>query len=566
MDNATGIGELDLRIMPQALTSLTEAAAVIDRSGQLIFANALFSMEMGLVEASGAAVAEPVLIALGLVEGGRARRNLQLKGRDGVRNVDLLAFPLATEDRVLVLAIDRTVDVALRDALAGSRARFKDLVEVSSDCAWETAADGSFSMVGPKGLAGVGSRALIGGRPSQLLDPVAPQPAISPFATPVPVSAVEVWMRHVDGRLLCFEVSAVPLYDDRGEWRGARGVCRDVTARHEHEGYLAEQRMRERIFARITGVFRREADPDDMLQVAASTSTHGFAASGCHILTAMAGSAIPGARPLLTVTAAFGKTGDDHTLRPIVERLIEQKAEEVQLVVAGPWSVLIAPAVYGGRLVGAVLLWRSSERPAWTAGDIQLLGAIAGQIAAAIEQRAQFRLLFEASRTDSLTGLLNRRGFYDEMKRRFKRLQRDTRAAALVYLDLDNFKLVNDVYGHAKGDEALRHLAEILKRNTRSTDLVARLGGDEFAVWLENAEDAVAINRAQTFLAAAGVLLPYSGRADRPLHVSIGIAVYHPTSREDINQFITRADSAMYAVKRSGKGHYALAPAPDPSP
>jgi diguanylate cyclase (GGDEF)-like protein len=145
------------------------------------------------------------------------------------------------------------------------------------------------------------------------------------------------------------------------------------------------------------------------------------------------------------------------------------------------------------------------------------------------------------------------------MKRRFKRLQRDTKKAALVYLDLDNFKLVNDLHGHAKGDETLCFLADILRHNTRSTDLVSRLGGDEFAVWLDNADETVAVNRAQVFLAAAGALIAYSGAPDRPLKLSIGIAVHDPKSPEGINEFVSRADVAMYSVKRAGKGSYAMA-------
>jgi diguanylate cyclase (GGDEF)-like protein len=160
-----------------------------------------------------------------------------------------------------------------------------------------------------------------------------------------------------------------------------------------------------------------------------------------------------------------------------------------------------------------------------------------------------------------LTGLLNRRGFYDEMKRRFKRLQRGVKTAALVYLDLDNFKLVNDLHGHAKGDETLCFLADILRNNTRSTDLVARLGGDEFAVWLDNADETVAINRAQVFLAAAKALIGYTGAHDRPLKLSIGLAIYDPKTAEGINEFVSRADMAMYSVKRAGKGSYAMAAA-----
>jgi diguanylate cyclase (GGDEF)-like protein len=139
-------------------------------------------------------------------------------------------------------------------------------------------------------------------------------------------------------------------------------------------------------------------------------------------------------------------------------------------------------------------------------------------------------------------------------------MQRNPSTATLVYCDLDNFKLVNDVHGHAKGDEALRHVADILRNNSRSTDLVARLGGDEFAVWLDNAGEQAAAGRAQVFLTAARSLRVYSGSPSKPLTLSIGMAVYDSASRETINDFMSRADQAMYSVKRDGKGHYAMAP------
>lgn len=527
----------------------------------MVIANGLFSEKNGLLATGGTHLSGPVAACLDQSRSpGQPARRVEVTGHTGPRIFDLFVMPLVLPGWRLVLAADRSVDLSLQNALVTSRARFKTLVEVSSDYAWETAADGTFSMVTPKGLAGVSPRDLIGSRPNELLEPTAPQAAISPFSTPVAVENVEIWMRHVDGGLLCFEVSAVPLYDERGDWRGARGVCRDVTEARRHQRFLAEQRNRERIFQRITNVFRHEADPNDMLQVAASTSTHGFGASGCQIFTTVLRLDVPISRPQLTLTVSFGNVGTPDQTEALLDNLLDEKREQPLVADIGGQSVMIAGAVYGGRMVGAVLLWRNPSHGAWTDGDLQLLSSLSGQIAAAIEQRASYRLLLDASRTDPLTGLLNRRGFYDEMKRRFKRLQRDVKTAALVYLDLDNFKLVNDLHGHAKGDETLSFLADILRNNTRSTDLVARLGGDEFAVWLDNADEAVAINRAQVFLAAAGALISYSGAPDRPLKLSIGIAIHDPKTAEGINEFVSRADMAMYAVKRAGKGSYAVAP------
>lgn len=545
------------------LAGHAQAVAVVDSTGRLEAANEAFSIQVGLVAEDGRFVAAPVIEGLArLADGNRPVRRVAVEGGQGRRVFDLTSVPLA-EGRRLVMATDRTVEVSLRNALVESRARFKDLVAVSSDFAWETTHDGTFSTITPKGLAGLPARELIGRKAAELLDDGKPPPAVLPFTTPTPVENAEVWMRHADGHTICYLVSAVPLHDGEGAWRGARGVCHDVTVERQQVAFLAEHRNRERVLSRITNVFRREANPDDMLQVAASTCTHGLGASGCQIFTTRTPLAKSITRPQLAVTASFGVVGESARGESILARLAEEKGDGVHVYAARPWSVLAAPAVYAGRHVGALLLWRGADRPAWGKADETLMTSIVGQVAVAIEQRIDYHLLLDASRTDPLTNLLNRRAFYEEVRRRFQRLERDEKTSALVYVDMDHFKQVNDVHGHEKGDEALRHLSDILRTNTRSTDLVARLGGDEFAVWLDGADEEVAAKRAQVFLAAASPLMRYSGAADKPLRLSIGVAVYYPKAREGLNEFITRADVAMYKVKRSGRGSFSMAPPPE---
>jgi len=545
-------------LAPGSLENFPHPVAILDAAGGIVAANDGFSAEAGLSSDDGAHAAEALLEALA----GQAGQTVSLPGREGQRLVDLLVLPLAEPGWRLVMAIDRTVEIHMRSALAVSRRRFKELVEISSDHAWETAADGSFSMMSVRGLAGRAGPGLVGIQPSSLFAASLPPPALSPFSTPMPVEEVEVWMADPEGNPLCFEVSAVPLFDKEGRWSGARGICRDVTRDRRYRAHLAEHRDQERILARITSVFRAEANPDDMLRLAASASTHGFSAQGCQILTTP-----PSARAADTLAlkllpaAAFGKLDDKLPLDPVLDLVTAEDAADVQVIAYEGWSVLAARTIYAARTVGAILLWRGMGRPAWSENEKALLRSVAGQLGAAIELRGNYHALFDISRSDPLTGVLNRRGFYDEVKRRFARMQRSPSTATLVYCDLDNFKLVNDVHGHAKGDEALRHVADILRNNSRSTDLVARLGGDEFAIWLDNAGEQAAVGRAQVFLTAAKSLRMYSGSHNRPLTLSIGMAVYEYASRESINDFLSRADAAMYSVKKDGKGHYSVAPA-----
>ena len=206
------------------------------------------------------------------------------------------------------------------------------------------------------------------------------------------------------------------------------------------------------------------------------------------------------------------------------------------------------------------MLWRHIERGAWNDDDRLLIGDISNQIGITIEQLVHHERIVRISRTDAMTGLLNRGAFLEALTRQLHRLGRDPDDASLMYVDLDNFKAVNDTRGHQAGDEVLLKLRDILIQQTRPTDLVSRLGGDEFAVFLNGADIGIAKNRADKFLQVAKQLSEFSASPDKPLGMSIGIAVLERNTTEPLDELLARADSAMYDAKRSGKGQYAIAP------
>jgi len=172
--------------------------------------------------------------------------------------------------------------------------------------------------------------------------------------------------------------------------------------------------------------------------------------------------------------------------------------------------------------------------------------------------------LAELSRTDELTGLLNRRAFMEDLYKHHMHLYRGSRKGALLYIDLDNFKPVNDRFGHAAGDEVLKQFANILHSHSRIGDLPARLGGDEFAIWLEETDEAGASTKARNLINEAKSLHRLAGidaAADMPpLGLSIGIAIADPQFFEELPHLINRADEVMYQVKRQGKGTLIIAP------
>lgn len=442
----------------------------------------------------------------------------------------------------LLLGRDATLERNLRRALIESRERYQDLVNISSDFAWETGKNGTFVFVSPRGALGYRPEELVDRNPEDL---VLDQPGAEDllFTTRVALEEAECVLRRADGSHACVLISCVPIFGEAGAWEGARGVCLDVTEAREREAQLARARAREQLLAYILRQVRDEVMPDNMMRAAAEATAKAFGAAACCIYSGRGARGFAATTEFGTIPAAAP---------PPLARLGDENDHDVAEDEA--WRVVAMTTRYRQTVNGAIALWREKAAAAWDEDDIGLLVEVAGQLGIAIEQLANHAELERLSRTDTLTGLLNRRVFLEELDRRRGHAARTGRGGALCYVDLDNFKLVNDRHGHQEGDRALVVLSRLLGKNTRVNDLVARLGGDEFAVWLEETTEAGAVAKAEALLAGAGELAAFSGDGEHPLGLSIGIAVYDPGRPEEVKALMARADAAMYAVKRAGKG------------
>ena len=189
------------------------------------------------------------------------------------------------------------------------------------------------------------------------------------------------------------------------------------------------------------------------------------------------------------------------------------------------------------------------------------LRAAADQLQKAlIEQNEAKEQLQQMVLLDMLTGLPNRRAFHEELPKAMARAQREQQEMAVLFLDLDGFKAVNDTHGHEAGDELLRQFAARIGACVRKTDTVARLGGDEFVVILEGlARESDAREVATKIL--QGMAQPFDlGRAQALLTSSVGIALYAPKESLPPDQLLHAADQAMYVAKHAGKNRIHVAP------
>ncbi|HKA26070.1 MAG TPA: GGDEF domain-containing protein, partial [Gaiellaceae bacterium] len=169
-----------------------------------------------------------------------------------------------------------------------------------------------------------------------------------------------------------------------------------------------------------------------------------------------------------------------------------------------------------------------------------------------------FRRVASQAVTDGLTGLANRRSFDDELALEWRRAERVGDSLALLLLDLDDFKSVNDEFGHQAGDVVLRRVAAILDSGARQVDLAARYGGEEFALLAPETDTLGAkklAERLRADLEAATIELPTGGKLN--VTASIGVAVKGDLERAE--QLVAAADEALYEAKRNGKNRVVTA-------
>ena len=221
---------------------------------------------------------------------------------------------------------------------------------------------------------------------------------------------------------------------------------------------------------------------------------------------------------------------------------------------ASPRALLTVPIVRERALLGCFTVV-DAEGGVFGPDDVETLSGLAVQAGVAIENARLHRAVEQQAITDDLTGLANRRQFYEVLGREFERAHRFGTPLSLVMLDIDDFKRVNDTHPmkHLAGDAVLRSVAMAISGHIRDIDLAARYGGEEFAVLLPQTDHEGAVNLAERLRAAISErLVSFGGEDEIAVTASFGVA-----SGPDLDQtqldLIAAADNALYASKREGK-------------
>ena len=270
-----------------------------------------------------------------------------------------------------------------------------------------------------------------------------------------------------------------------------------------------------------------------------------------------------------SLCAEVVRTGRTLLLTPVTAGAVEphlQEAAARQQSLAPYW--LGVPLLGQQGTLGALVLQAYDVHTGYTEKDQELLQFVSTQVATAIERSRVNLRLQQMAQYDPLTQLPNRQLFNDRLKAALTRAAREQNTLALLFLDLDHFKDVNDNLGHAAGDLLLQAVAARLSACVRAADTVARLGGDEFVLLLESGHHQV--SPASTDTVAAKILAAFAQPFDLAgtsvlIHPSIGTALF-PHHGQNAERLLNHADQAMYACKKAGGNRFGSGVGSQPTP
>jgi diguanylate cyclase (GGDEF)-like protein len=207
--------------------------------------------------------------------------------------------------------------------------------------------------------------------------------------------------------------------------------------------------------------------------------------------------------------------------------------------------------------LGVIGVGTTDPKYRYNQSDLTLLNLFAQQAAIAVENARLFEEIKSRAVTDELTGLYNRRGLFELGKIEVERAIRYQRPLSVILFDIDHFKLVNDRYSHAVGDQVLRQLAELCRRTVRASDIVGRYGGEEFAVVLPETRLEEAQQVAERFrLAAEEITIPINNKMPTLGNLKVTISCGVMCAEHEIPELavlIDRADTALYNAKMAGR-------------
>lgn len=411
-----------------------------------------------------------------------------------------------------------------------NKERFRLLVETTSDCIWEVDRNGRYTYISPN------IAHMLGYIPDELLDKTLytlmpddeklrlQKILLNIARTKEPFNNVENVRSHKDGSLVTLETSGVPYFDSNNRLAGFRGIDRDISARKQYEKQFL---LSESVFTHATeGIVI--TDKEGTIQRVNEAFTK---------ITEYSHNELIGQNPRILKS-------DRHN----------------QMFYANMWSSILNKGHWSGEIWNrrkcgfAYPEWLSISAIRDNAGEITNFVSICHDISEDKVNEAQLEFL---AFHDPLTNLPNRRLFYDRLRVSLANAERTEKKVALVYMDIDNFKDINDTYGHPFGDDLLCVIKDTISHRCRKSDTFSRFGGDEFVIALNhinNAEEAVSFS--ENLIKMFKSPIKVNGKIIYT-SLSVGLAIF-PDHGKDVVTLEKNADMALYRAKQDGKNRVFL--------
>jgi diguanylate cyclase (GGDEF)-like protein/PAS domain S-box-containing protein len=441
--------------------------------------------------------------------------------------------PTASREMFVVCLRDVTERREAEEALRASEAKFRGLFESIAEGVYQSRRDGRLLSVNPAFVR------MLGYSSAEELYALPSAAALywndadrAEFARRVEKEGelrdAEFLMRRRDGAQLVILENARAIRDAAGQITGYEGTIRDITARKRAEQAVLAEKERAQVTLESIGDAVISTDAEGRIEyinpVAESLTGWSLAEARGQPIGAV-----------LRIVNELTREPIENSLSGTLGRSESgTPAEHAVLITRSGNEVAIQESAApicdrGGRVIGAVLVFHDVTR----------------------ERRLKRALSWQASH-DALTGLINRREFDSRLHRALLSAQRGTGACALLYIDLDQFKVVNDTCGHQAGDRLLRDVTGVLQMRVRASDIIARLGGDEFGVLLESCTLEQATRIAEGVRQAIRDFRFVWGNSTLSVGASIGI-VQIRAETENVTSIMSAADIACYAAKDAGR-------------
>ncbi|QJB56217.1 PAS domain S-box protein [Pseudodesulfovibrio sp. zrk46] len=526
------------------LNAPTESAMLIQPGGTIVAINEVGAFRLGgnVEEITGKNIFDLVEPELANTRRGHIRQVLQTgegvtfedmrRGRRMLINAYPVKNPDGSVDKVALFARDVTEQRQAEAALLHSEQRFRDVSAAVGEYIWETDAQGVFKFLTEDVVAVLGYTAeeLLGRDPEALL----PSEDVEDYhrwyedlaARHGSFSNVEVRNVTKDGTVIWLQVNGVPYFGEDEEFLGYRGAAMNITDRKQAEVALKENERKLRALAESAYDAIITVDDQGLITFWNDSAEMMFGYTEEEALGQNVNTLIltPEDREGSEASMdTFARTGDGPAMDAIVETQGMRKDGS-----SFPMERSTSSFRLGGRWYAVATIRDITER-----------------------KRTEAKLR-ELATTDSLTGLFNRRRFMELSEREFSRSSRYGRSLAMLMLDIDHFKNVNDTYGHDVGDQVLRSLSEIAIMALRKADILGRLGGEEFGVLLPETDLPAAQEVAERLRVSIERNVINTSAGPLNITVSIGVGIFNDAT-VNTQELLKRADIALYEAKQSGR-------------